>query len=584
MNNQTNPYEVDVSIVLGTKDRAALLDQMLTSLKEAVGAIRYEMIVMEGNSSDNTREVLAKHGIRHIYDERQVLGPGRHSWAQICNFGFSRARGRWGMYGSDDILFGRNCLEKAVHSLKTKGEEIAGGLFFYKNINTRPDWDRFGIDFTYGQKLLMNYGIFRLDLFRQIGGLSEQYKFYCADGDMCYRFYRTGRQFIVIPDAFVIHNNVLDYHKARRADISHHDIALYKQQWRHFVSTEPTDPKRLLWHQDYIPAFTMPAGFARVPASTELYWHGLAYFQYGQWTKAKEKFQQALAGGLDHAIVQGFIRTCENHDLPACPVCTLQPILNTKSTPPKPRFQTSLDRIQAKGLWRAGRPLRLHLGCGQWRFDGYVNIDYPPAEHTTVKQLGADLHTDITTLSFPPQTVDEIRLHHVFEHFNRVTALALLVRWADWLRIGGLLRIETPDLMGSARTLLSDASWRTKMAVVRHLAGDQAARWAYHLDHWFAERFTGTLEKLGFGQIETQNSAWPHEPYLSNVEVTTIKTTHRTREEQLRIADELLWESVVSPKERPMWDIWRNQLREMLSVSAQSDSANNGVEEPIATG
>ncbi|MBN1124197.1 MAG: glycosyltransferase [Sedimentisphaerales bacterium] len=582
MNTQTNPYKVDVSIVLGTKDRAPLLDQMLTSLKEAIGTIRCEVIIIEGNSSDNTRQVLARHGIRQIFDERQILGPGKHSWAQICNFGFSQACGRWGMYGSDDILFSRNCLENAVRTLKTKGDEIAGGLFFYKNVNTRPDWDRFGIDFTYGQKLLMNYGIFCLDHFRQVGGLSERYKFYCSDGDMCYRFYNTGRQFLVIPNAFIIHNNVLDCHKAEHADISQDDITLYKRQWKHFVSMEPTDPQRLLWHEDYIPAYTIPAGFARVPDSTEFYWHGLSYFQYGQWTKALEKFQQALAGGLDHPMIHGFIRDCEKHGVTNRPVHISQTIVEKEQTATKPK--TSLDQIQAKGLWQSGSPLRLHLGCGQWRFDGYVNIDYPPAEHTTVKQLGADLHTDITTLSFPPQIVDEIRLHHVFEHFNRVTALALLIRWADWLKIGGMLHIETPDLIGSARTLLSDASWQTKMAAVRHLAGDQAAQWAYHVDHWFADRFTHTLDKLGFDQIRTKNSTWPHEPYLSNVEVTAIKTVHQTTDRQIRAADELLWESTVSPKERPMWDIWRARLRDMLSVSSASDTTPISMQEPVIAG
>ena len=86
--------------------------------------------------------------------------------------------------------------------------------------------------------------------------------------------------------------------------------------------------------------------------------------------------------------------------------------------------------------------------------DGYVNVDYPPSEHN-VMQVKADVYANVTELDFPAGSVDEVGLHHVFEHFNRVTALAMLIKWHNWLKIGGKLHIETPDLAGSAKTLLS---------------------------------------------------------------------------------------------------------------------------------
>ena len=135
-----------------------------------------------------------------------------------------------------------------------------------------------------------------------------------------------------------------------------------------------------------------------------------------------------------------------------------------------------LDQIRRLGLWKEGQPLRLHLGCGENRFDGYVNVDYQPSEHTVQRRIAADLFADITTLDLPDLTVDEVRLHHVFEHFNRPSALALLIRWHRWLKTGGRLHIETPDLMGNAELLLSDLSWKTKMALVRHIADPMKRR------------------------------------------------------------------------------------------------------------
>lgn len=83
-----------------------------------------------------------------------------------------------------------------------------------------------------------------------------------------------------------------------------------------------------------------------------------------------------------------------------------------------------------------GQPVRLHLGCGEQHFSGYVNIDHPSDQHNVMRSV-ADIQADVRHLDFPDGSIDEIRLHHVFEHFPRVVALALLIRWHRWLKVGG---------------------------------------------------------------------------------------------------------------------------------------------------
>jgi FkbM family methyltransferase len=224
---------------------------------------------------------------------------------------------------------------------------------------------------------------------------------------------------------------------------------------------------------------------------------------------------------------------------------------------------STINQLATRNLFIPGQPLRLHLGCGEQLFPGYVNIDYPADEHNVMK-VKADYTADITQLDFPPQSVDEIRLHHVFEHFNRVTALAMLIKWQQWLKIGGKLHIETPDLMGSAEILTSNLPWHVKMGAVRHLAGDQAASWAYHVDHWFPERYHRTLSYLGFSDISTKTSRWPHEPYLCNVQAIGIKKHNLSCDQLLNAADELLWESTVAPAEKETHAVWTRQLRGVL--------------------
>jgi predicted SAM-dependent methyltransferase len=243
----------------------------------------------------------------------------------------------------------------------------------------------------------------------------------------------------------------------------------------------------------------------------------------------------------------------------------------------------ALSQLHQAGIWERGTPLKLHLGCGEQHFDGYINIDYPPSEHN-VMQVKADVFASIMDLTFPQGSVDEIRLHHVFEHFNRVTALALLIRWHQWLRIGGKLWIETPDIIGSAKTLLSDVPWHVKTGVVRHLTGDQADAWAYHIDQWFPERFEHTLKKFGFDPVETYSSSWKQEPYLSNVHAVAQKSRELSTDALLHASEELLWESTVSEIEKPTYEVWCSQLRKIVSHGTQSEAFHpQQIEDTIAS-
>lgn len=209
-------------------------------------------------------------------------------------------------------------------------------------------------------------------------------------------------------------------------------------------------------------------------------------------------------------------------------------------------------------------PCRLHLGCGRQYLEGYINIDYPPDRHNVMDTV-ADVHADIVQLSYPTESVDEIRLHHVFEHFNRVTALGLLIRWHGWLKPGGILHIETPDFEGCARTFLGTDSHKIRMGLIRHLAGDQAASWGYHIDHWFPQRFSATLELLGFEMVRINTEQWPREPYLANVHAIARKVRRLSESEYLAAADRILWDSTVADTEQPTWEIWRSQLRSFLA-------------------
>lgn len=149
------------------------------------------------------------------------------------------------------------------------------------------------------------------------------------------------------------------------------------------------------------------------------------------------------------------------------------------------------------------KPLKLHLGCGEKYLEGYVNIDFPDTEQSVIKTK-ADVFSDMRSLSYPEGTVDEIRSHHLFEHFTRSEALKLLTRWRSWLKPRGSLIIETPDFTASAALFLTATSMKRRFQLARHIFGSEEAGWATHKDYWDGQKFSFILKKFGFTDLKVR--------------------------------------------------------------------------------
>ena len=101
----------------------------------------------------------------------------------------------------------------------------------------------------------------------------------------------------------------------------------------------------------------------------------------------------------------------------------------------------------------AEQPLKLHLGCGNQKHEGFINIDCK-------KTPATDLICDIRQLPFENDSADEIECYHVFEHFpvclhanvskdygeKYASLIMVLQEWRRVLKPNGKLVIEMPDL------------------------------------------------------------------------------------------------------------------------------------------
>lgn len=225
--------------------------------------------------------------------------------------------------------------------------------------------------------------------------------------------------------------------------------------------------------------------------------------------------------------------------------------------------ENALEQLARENLWSPSIPLRLHLGCGENKFKEYVNIDFPPSEHTVQTNLGADIFANLTIAHFPEQSVKEIRSHHVFEHFDRQTALALLCKWHQWLEIDGLL-IETPDFEASIKMLVNPRySYQQKQSILRHLSGSHEASWAIHCDGWYKDKFYRVLTALGFEEITFELTEWQ---LTRNIIVRAKKKHSRAPKVLHNAACQVLRDSMVdtSSSEEKLWQLWCSQFNALF--------------------
>src|SRR5687768_5614285 len=92
---------LDLSIIIPTCNRAALLERSLQSLQAGVGC-DFEVIVVDGASMDQTPQVLER--AKAMFGDRLtvITEPRREGFVKAANKGFRAARGRNMTWLNDD--------------------------------------------------------------------------------------------------------------------------------------------------------------------------------------------------------------------------------------------------------------------------------------------------------------------------------------------------------------------------------------------------------------------------------------------------------------------------------------------------
>ena len=132
--------------------------------------------------------------------------------------------------------------------------------------------------------------------------------------------------------------------------------------------------------------------------------------------------------------------------------------------------------------------MKLDLGCGDVRIDGYTPWDW-------------STNNDVSHLPFEDGSIDEIRASHVLEHIERPYVLATVRHWVDKLKPGGILRIAVPDFDEIIRLAEKDRDKEDQTGVPfnweGYIMGGGVDSFDQHHTLWNDPKLRELFEKVG---------------------------------------------------------------------------------------
>lgn len=139
--------------------------------------------------------------------------------------------------------------------------------------------------------------------------------------------------------------------------------------------------------------------------------------------------------------------------------------------------------------------LKIHIGCGQRKIHGFLNIDIDPNNNP-------DLVDDAWLNSQKENSAHIIYACHILEHIPKSKCQLILYRWLDILAPNGSLYISVPNIRAAmARYLIN----KDLKEISGFLWGGQKTEWDFHYNGFDYDSLSNLLTYVGFSKIAEYN-------------------------------------------------------------------------------
>jgi GT2 family glycosyltransferase len=226
----------DLSIVLPTCNRAALLARCLDSLRDHT-TCDYEIVAVDGASTDDTSNVLARAKAT-LGDRLNVIAETRREgFVRAINKGFRAAAGRCVCWMNDDARPVGKSLDNAVEQVDRSGKSVGIVAMYHTFHEPRGtayekvvDGRSFRLLHVRGT-LYANFGVGLLPTWRSLGFFDDNYYLYGADADFSLKAWTAGYSVVPATDSYVDHDEHKDDRRVEDRPHSKRDIARLSSRW-----------------------------------------------------------------------------------------------------------------------------------------------------------------------------------------------------------------------------------------------------------------------------------------------------------------------------------------------------------------